>query len=117
MAVKRPYRTSRNRSKLPRGFLLSGPAVVATITLVATKARFTCNLPVSIGSIPLGITRQAAGSGPQLEPTAVTQISANVFDLTYAASVVATDKITIPAAVQEVLGVAGGQLAAQTVTL
>jgi hypothetical protein len=66
---------------------------------------------VVVRSLPIGITRQAAGAGPQLAPTAFAVVSPTVVDLTYAASVVATDVLTIPANLQEVRGSAGGFLA------
>jgi hypothetical protein len=88
----------------------AGPSLTATVVINATKARVSCSSPVVIRSLPLSITRQAAGAGVQLLPTAVTQVDAQTFDLTYAAACVATDKITIPANCPEVRGVAGGQL-------
>lgn len=114
--IVRPQVNRRNRKTLPPSFYPPGAAVTAVVTLVATKARVTCDMPVMIDKLPVGITRQAAGSGPQLAPIAVTVISPTVFDLTYAASCVATDKITIPANVPQVKGQGGGSLAALVTT-
>lgn len=110
--IKRPARHTPNRTRLPVAQQPPGSQVSVSFSIVATKARITTGSPVVVRDLPLGITRQAAGSGPQLLPTAVTQVSANVFDLTYAASVVATDVLTIPSGVQEVRGTAGGFLTA-----
>lgn len=110
--IKRPARHTPNRTRLPVMQQPPGAAVGSTATIATAKARITTDSPVVVRSLPLGITRQAAGAGPQLLPTAFEQISATVFDLTYAAAVVATDVLTIPSGVQEVRGTAGGFLAA-----
>jgi hypothetical protein len=81
-----------------------------TATIVATKARLTLNLPYAISGLPVGITVQGVA------PTAITQVSALVFDLTYAASVVSTNVLVVPAGVPQVRGNAGGTLAAGTFT-
>jgi hypothetical protein len=94
----------------------AGPFINPTVTLVATKARVSCAAPVIVRSLPTEITRQAAGAGAQLAPTAYTIIDAQTFDLTYAASCVATDKITVPSGVQSVRGTAGGQLTPSVTT-
>lgn len=110
--VKRPPRHQRNRTRLPVQQQPPGLGISVTFSISAGKARLTTAAPVVVRDLPLGITRQAAGAGAQLLPTAVTQVSATVFDLTYAAAVVATDVVTIPGGVQEVRGTAGGFLAA-----
>jgi hypothetical protein len=110
--IKRPPRRTPNRTRLTAQNSPPGSAITETFSIVANKARITCNTNVVIRGLPTGITRQAAGSGPQLLPTAITQVSSNVFDLTYAASVVATDVVTIPSGVTEIRGTAGGQLTA-----
>jgi hypothetical protein len=117
VSLIRPNRFNRNRRSLPGVFFPAGSAIIAAITIVAGKARLTLSAPVSVAGLPVEITRQAAGAGPQLLPTAVTIISPTVFDLTYAAAVVATDVITIPANVPLVRGYTGGALQATTVTL
>lgn len=114
-----PFKTrkaSRNRKALAPSFYPPGAAVIASFSIVATKCRLTMSAPVSVAALPVTITRQAAGAGAQLLPTAVTVVSPTIVDLTYAASVVATDIITIPANVPEIRGVAGGVLAAATHT-
>ena len=108
--IKRAARHTSNRTRLSPSAMPPGNMVVATCAINATKCRVSCNSPVVLRSLPLSITRQAAGAGVQLLPTAFAQVDAQTFDLTYAASCVATDKITIPANCPEVRGVAGGQL-------
>lgn len=110
--IKRPARHTPNRTRLPQSQQPPGTAIACTFAINAGKCRITTALPCVVRSLPLGITRQAGGAGAQLLPTAVVQNSATEFDLTYAAAVVATDKITIPAGVQEIRGTAGGFLAA-----
>ena len=106
----------RSRRSLSPSFYPPGAAVIATATINATKARLTFLAPVSVSSLPVEITRQAAGVGAQLAPTAFTVVSPTIVDLTYAASVVATDKLTIPANVPEIHGIAGGVVAASLTT-
>lgn len=110
--IRRPARHNRNRTRLPVSSSPPGAGVTTAFSIVATKARLTFSSPVVVRALPIGITRQAAGSGPQLLPTAYTVVSANVVDLTYAASVVATDVVTIPGNVSEIRGTAGGFIAA-----
>jgi hypothetical protein len=81
-------------------------------SLSTGKAVLTFNGPVVLQDLPLGITRQAAGAGPQLVPIAAVQSAANQIQLTYAAAVVATDIVTVPAGVTEVRGTAGGYITA-----
>ena len=69
-------------------------------------------MPVVVHGIPASITRQAAGSGPQLPCTAVAVVSPTVIDLTYADAVVATDIITIPASCPNIRTFTGGYAAA-----
>jgi hypothetical protein len=82
----------------------------------ATKCRITTSVPVLVNGIPTTITRQAAGAGPQLVPTDVTVISPTVFDVGYAAALVATDIVTIPGNVPQVRTSNGGYLAASQKT-
>jgi hypothetical protein len=110
--IKRPARHTPNRTRLPVQQQPPGSAVGITFSIDAGNARLTTDAPVVVRTLPLGITRQAAGAGPQLLPTAVVQNSATEFDLTYAAAVVATDVLTVPGGVQEVRGQAGGFLTA-----
>lgn len=114
--IKRPARHNRNRTRLPVQQQPPGSQLTEVFSIAAGKARIVTNAPMIVRALPLGITRQAAGAGPQLLPTAVEQIDATTFDLTYAASVVATDVLTVPANVQEVRGQAGGFLSAATWT-
>lgn len=115
--ITRPRpKTHRNRQALRGVDYLPGASIIATAAINATKARLTFAAPVVVTGLPVEITRQAAGSGPQLPPTAFTVISPTVLDLTYAASVVATDVLTVPANVPEIRGVAGGFVAAMVHT-
>ena len=114
--LRRPYRKQRDRSRLTPSSMPPGPFINPTVTLVANKARVSCAAPVVIRGLPTEITRQAAGAGAQLVPTAHTVIDGQTFDLTYAANCVATDKITIPNGVQSVRGTAGGQLTPSVTT-
>lgn len=106
----------RNRQYLRGVDTLPGATITSTAAIVATKARITFAAPVVVTGLPVGITRQAAGAGAQLAPTAYTVINATTLDMTYAAAVVATDKLTIPANVPQIRGVAGGFVAASVTT-
>lgn len=115
--ITRPRpKTHRNRQALRGVDTLPGASITSTAAIVATKARITFAAPVVVTALPVAITRQAAGAGPQLAPTAYTVISPTVLDMTYAAPVVATDKLTIPANVPQIRGVAGGYVAASVTT-
>jgi hypothetical protein len=110
--IKRPARHTPNRTRLPVAQQPPLAFIGTTFSIDAGNARLVFDQPVVVRALPLGITRQAAGAGPQLVPTAFNQVDANTLDLTYAAAVVATDVVTIPNNVQEVRGSAGGFLAA-----
>lgn len=110
--IRRPPRHTANRTRLRVQNQPPGPGLSVTWSISAGKAVLTFNGPVVLQSLPLGITRQAAGAGAQLLPTAATQTAANQIQLTYAAAVVATDIVTVPAGVTEVRGTAGGFIAA-----
>lgn len=108
--IKRAPRQPTHRTRLPAQFQPTTPALTWTASIVATKARLTLNLPYASNGIPVGITVQGVA------PTAITQISPNVFDLTYPSSVVTTNVLVVPAGVPQVRGAAGGTLAAGTFT-
>lgn len=110
--IRRPPRHTPNRTRLRPQNQPPGTGLSTAFSIVATKARLTFSGPVVLQGLPVGITRQAAGAGPQLLPTAAVQVASNIVDLTYAASVVATDVLTIPAGVPEIRGTAGGFIAA-----
>lgn len=110
--IKRPARHTPNRTRLPVAQQPPLTAVLTSFAIDGSDAELTFDGPVVVRSLPLSITRQAAGAGPQLLPTAFSQPDANTLLLTYAEAVVATDILTIPANVQEVRGSAGGFLAA-----
>ncbi|MGA9210351.1 MAG: hypothetical protein WB347_21330 [Terriglobales bacterium] len=114
--LKRPWRQSTSRNRLSPSNTPPGPALLPVITNVAGKARISCPAPVVVRALPVAITRQAAGAGAQLPPTAVTVVDSQTFDLTYAGSLTTTDIVTIPSNVSEIRGVAGGQLAATAKT-
>jgi len=84
------------------------PDMVAVPTINAAKLRLTYSAPVVLNGLPIGITRQAAGAGPELVLTAAVQVSPVIIDITYAAALVATDVVTIPAGVAQIRGQAGG---------
>jgi hypothetical protein len=115
--IRRPPRHTPNRTRLavqnqPPGFGIP----VTTWALSTGSVLITFAAPIVLQALPTGITRQAAGTGAQLVPTAAAQPAANQLLLTYAASVVTTDVITIPAGVTQVRGTAGGFLAAASKT-
>ena len=105
-----------NSKKLSGQNYPTAPALQVVATIVALKARLTFSQPVVVSSLPIEITRQAAGAGPQLPPTSYTVVSPTVVDLGYAANVVVTDKLTIPAGVPEIKGITGGQTQASVTT-
>lgn len=106
------YKVKRSRRHLAPAFYPPGAAVIATPAINAGNLRLTFSAPVSVAELPVDITRQAAGAGPQLLPTAYNVVSPTVLDLTYAAAVVATDVVTVPAHVPSIRGIAGGPVAA-----
>lgn len=109
MATRAP-RQGRGRNRLPKNFQPIVPALTWTASIVANKLRMTLALPFNYVSIPQ-VTVQGVA------PTAFTQISATVFDLTYAANVVTTNVVVVPANDPGIRGAAGGFLNAGTVTL
>jgi hypothetical protein len=110
--IRRPYRHQRARSQFTPNQAPPARAIATVQTINATKLRLVADTPLVVSGIPLGITRQAAGAGAQLLPTAVTQVDAVTVDVTYAAALVATDIVTIPANEPNIRGQAGGFLAA-----
>jgi hypothetical protein len=110
LMIKRAPRQPRHRTRLPNSFQPTVPPLNWTATIVATKARLTLSLPYSIGGLPTGITVQGVA------PTAITQVSSLVFDLTYPSSVVSTNVLVVPGGVPQIRGAAGGTLAAGTFT-
>lgn len=108
--IKRAPRQPRNRNRLPGTFQPTAPAVTWTAAISATKARLTTNIPCVLSGVPTGITVQG------MAPTAITQVSALVFDLTYAAAVIATNVLVVPANVPQIGAAAGGRLAAGSFT-
>ena len=109
--IKRAPRPGRHRIRLPKTYQPLIADLAATLSIASAKLRVTTTIPMVISGIPTGITVQGVA------PTAVTQVSSTVFDLTYAASVVTTNVAVIPAGVSQVRGNNGGSLAAATVTL
>lgn len=101
----------RNRRKVPQNAGSPGATITPVCSIVATKLRITCSLPVVVSALPVSITVQAQ------PPTSFTIISPTVFDLGYAASVVATNVAIIPGNVPQVRSSTGGFLSALTVTL
>ena len=98
--IRRPPRHTPNRTRLNVQNQPPLPGIAATTWALNTgKVDITFASPVVLQGLPTAITRQAGGAGAQLLPTAATQLSATQIELTYAAAVVATDIITIPAGV------------------
>ena len=114
--IRRPYRHQRSRSQTTQARLPGLPAVAVTLSIHTGNARLSFASPVVLNGLPVSITRQAAGAGPQLAPTSAAQVDALTIDLTYAAAVVATDIVTVPANVPEIHGVTGGNVAATAMT-
>jgi len=110
--IKRHPRHQRSRTAVLPNNRPPGAGIGTTFSISSAKALLTFDSPVIVNDLPNEITRQAAGAGPQLLPIDFDQTSPTTLLLTYAASVVATDKLTIPASVPEVRGTAGGFLAA-----
>lgn len=108
--IKRAPRQPRHRTRLSPTYTPTTPATTWTASIVATKARLTTNTPVSISGVPTGILVQG------IAPTAITQITPTTFDLTYAAAVVATNVLTVPAGVSQIRNAVGGGLAAGSFT-
>lgn len=108
--IKRAPRQPKHRTRLPNTYQPTAPVLTWAATIDDTKARITTNLPFSIAGLPTGITVQGE------PPTAITQISPNVFDLTYAAPVVTGNVINVPAGTNQIRGNAGGVLAASGYT-
>lgn len=69
--------------------------MTAVLTVVSNKLRVTLPQQVSADGLPHYAATGGAHSGTAY-PTAITQVSSTVFDLTYAAVVAAANVITIP---------------------
>lgn len=108
LMIKRAPRQPRHRNRLPATHQITVPAVTWTAAIAGGKVRVTTAIPVSIEGVPSAITVQG------VSPTAITAVSATVFDLTYAATPVATNVFIIPAGVQAIQSQTGGVLAAGT---
>jgi hypothetical protein len=110
--ITRARRHQKSRTRLSPNQLPPGTQATTAFSIQSTKAQLVFSAPVVVNGLPLEITRQAAGAGAQLPPTAITIISPTTIQLTYAGAVVATDVITIPANVPEIRTTAGGSIAA-----
>lgn len=108
--IKRAPRQGRSRNRLPNNFSPSVPALTWTAAIVAGKVRITTGLPYTLAGIPLSIKNQA------VSPTAITPVTATTFDLTYAATPVATNVLTVGANEPNVRSASGGFLYAGTFT-
>lgn len=109
MATRAP-RQGRGRIRLPKNFQPTVAALTWTAAVNATKLRITTATPYIENSLP-NITVQG------VLPTAFTAISATVFDLTYAASVVTTNVVIVPPNDPGIRSAQGAFLNAGTVTL
>lgn len=108
--IKRAPRQPRHRTRLPAYYNPTVPGLTWTATISGGNARITTNLPYSFSGVPSGITVQGVA------PLTITAVSATVFDLHYAAAVVSTNVLVVPASVPEVRGTTGGTLAAGSYT-
>ena len=98
----------RGRRKLPSYAMPQPPAVIAAVSLVSGKLRLTFPVSMTASGLPVGITNQGNA------PTAITLISANVYDLTYATPPVSTNVWIIPNNVSQLRSVLGAVPAAAT---
>lgn len=110
--IKRATRHNRNRTALAFPNQPPGAAATEVFSISGSAARIVFSAPVVVRSLPVDITRQAAGAGPQLPPTGYTVVNATTIDLAYAAPVVATDVLTIPGNIPEIRTTSGGPIAA-----
>lgn len=110
--IKRATRHNRNRTALSFPNQPPGASATEVFSINGANARIVFSAPVVVRGLPVDITRQAAGAGPQLPPTGYTVINGTTVDLTYAAAVVATDVLTIPGNIPEIRTTSGGPIAA-----
>lgn len=108
--IKRAPRAPRNRTRLPNNFQPTVPAMTWTAAISAGDALITTALPYTLVSLPLGIKVQS------VSPLTITQVSTNSFKLHYAAAVVATNVIVVPANEPGIRNNTGGYLASGTFT-
>jgi hypothetical protein len=88
--IRRPIRHTRNRNRPDPSNRPRGTDSVATASIVATKLQLDFDQPVSVDGIPRILVQGAA-------PTSVVQDNATRVTLDYAAAVVATNILIIPA--------------------
>lgn len=108
--IKRAPRQGRSRGRLPNNYSPTVPALTWTAAIVGGKVRVTTGLPYTLGGLPLTLKVQA------VSPTAVTAVTATTFDLTYAATPIATNVFTVGANEPNVRAATGGFLNAGTFT-
>ena len=110
-------RSRRNRTKIAIGQSPTAPPAIATMSIHTATLQIDTNVPVIWdGELPLGITRQAAGTGPQLLPTVCVQDTPTQLHVTFAGALVVTDVVTINANVGQIRTSQGGYVAAATKT-
>ncbi|MGN6368148.1 MAG: hypothetical protein ACTHN5_07810 [Phycisphaerae bacterium] len=107
--IKRAPRVNKHPNRLSPNFSAGIPFVTWTAAINATKVRLTTSVDVVVTGLP-NFTVQG------VKPTAVTKVSAGVFDLTYASAVVATNVFVVDANDPAVRSAAGGFLTPGSVT-
>ncbi len=115
LMIKRAPRQTPNRTRLPKSFQPTTPALTWTAAVSGGKARVTTATPwVYDASVPSSIV---INKTTNTACTAITPVSSTVFDLTFGAhTVVATDTLIIPGGVYTVRNANGGNLAAGQTT-
>jgi hypothetical protein len=108
MATRAP-RQPRHRTRLSNSHQPIVPPITWTAAIASGKVAVTCSLPVVLAGLP-AFTVQG------VKPTAITQVSATVFDLTYAATPVTGNVFVVDPNDPAIRGQAGSFLNAGTTT-
>lgn len=90
-----PTALTRKRKQADPSNKPTAPDFAATPTVVANKLRLTMPAPLSATGLPACTLTGGAHTGSEL-PTAKTQVSLLVWDLTYAHNVAAGDALVYP---------------------
>lgn len=113
-------RSQRNRRNRSQGDPSKRPVAInatATSTVSANKWRLTFNTPVQLLAVPTADNNGGAAMTVEgAEPTAATQVSPTVIDLTYAVNVAAAQDFVIPNNGKAIRTPSGGYVAAATGT-
>jgi hypothetical protein len=98
-----------HRSRLAKTFQPTVPSISWTAAIVGGKVRVTTTQNLTLNGVP-HFTVQG------VNPTAITSVSAGVFDLTYAATPVSTNVFVVDGSDPAVRNAVGGYLAAGSFT-